>query len=139
MTELVRTEPLPARPHVLAPGQRSLPELTREIQGAHSEVMKNLAHGAAAAIAAGKALLGAKALLKRQRGHGSWQDYIAVECHLGVRTAQIYMHLARNEDKLKQLLAAKTQSGSFLSQGEALKLLSVANKKRRRAIARPTS
>jgi hypothetical protein len=57
-----------------------------------------------------------------------------------MRTVQIYMYLARHEDKLRQLLAVKTQSNSFLSQGEALKLLGVARKKRRRpAIARATN
>ena len=117
----------------LAPAERSLPELTAEIHLRHGEVMRALAYGAASAIAAGKALVAAKALLKKQRGHGLWQDYIAIECRLGMRTAQIYMYLAKHEDKLAQLVASKAQGNSFLSQGEALKLLGVARKKRRRA------
>ena len=75
-------------------------------------------------------------MLKKQRGHGAWQDYIAVECRLGLRTAQIYMYLARNKEKLGQLIAAKTQAHSYLTQSEALKFLSVARKKRRRSGAR---
>jgi hypothetical protein len=129
-----RVDPEP-RPYaqLLTPGEKSLPELSAEIQTAHGHVMNALAAGAAAAIAAGKALLKAKELFKKQRGHGSWQDYIAIECRLGVRTAQIYMYLAKHEDQLKQLVAAKTNSNSFLAQGEALKLLSMARKKRKRA------
>ena len=117
----------------LTPAERSLPELTAEIHLRHGEVMRALAYGAASAIAAGKALAAAKALLKKHRGHGLWQDYIAVECRLGMRTAQIYMYLAKHEDQLRQLVAAKAQGSSFLSQGEALKLLGVARKKHRRA------
>ena len=116
----------------LAPEKRTLSELAADVRQAHGVVINALASGATAAIAAGKALLAAKALLKKQRGHGSWQDYIAIECRLGVRTAQIYMYLAKHEDQLRQLVAAKTQGNSFLSQNEALRLLSVAQKKRRR-------
>src|SRR5262245_10343385 len=117
---------------VFPPSQRSLPELAGEIMKAHADVMSALGYGAAAAIRAGKALLDAKALLKKQRGHGLWQDYIAVECRLGMRTAQIYMYLAKHEDQLRQLLAVKTNGTAILSKGQALRLLSAARKKRRR-------
>lgn len=123
--------PISARPQVLAPGQRSLPELTAEVQRAHGEVMSALANGAEAAIAAGRALMAAKAMLRKEQGHGYFEHYIALECRLGMRTAQIYMYLARNETKLRQLLAAKTQGTAYLSQGAALKLLSVGQKKRK--------
>jgi hypothetical protein len=119
-------------PQVLAPGQLSLPELTAAIQRHHGEVMKALGYGCTEAIAAGEKLKAAKQQLKDQHGHGSWQDYIALECRLGLRTAQLYMLLARNKDKLQQLLAAKNANGSFLSQKEALKFLSSARNKRRR-------
>ncbi len=67
MTELVNV----ARSgDLLQPSQRSLPELTLDIQRAHGEVMGALANGAAAAIRAGHALVAAKLLLKKQRGHG---------------------------------------------------------------------
>lgn len=132
MTEHFPTPAQPQSPVLFTPGERSLPELTTEIQKAHGEVMSALASGAAAAIRAGKALRTAKAVLKKQGGHGHWQDYIAIECRLNPRTAQIYMYLAKHEDKLRQLLAAKPQSNAVLSQGEALRLLSVARKKQRR-------
>jgi hypothetical protein len=125
--------PMPPAMQALPPGQSSLPELTGEIMKAHADVMGALGYGAAAAIRAGHALKAAKDLLKKQRGHGLWQDYVAVECRLGLRTAQIYMYLAKHEDQLRQLLAVKTNGNTFLSQGQALRLLSVARKKRRRA------
>src|SRR5262249_46423791 len=103
-----------------------------EIQRAHGEVINALASGTSAAITAGKALLAVKSLLKRQRGHGSWQDYIANEGRLGIRTAQIYMYLAKHKDQLRQLDAPQTQGNSFLARNEALKLLGVARKKRSR-------
>jgi hypothetical protein len=121
---------------ILPPGEKSVPELTQEIQKAHGDVMNALAAGASAAIAAGKALLAAKALLKKQGGHGCWQDYVAADCRLGIRTAQIYMYLAKHEDLLKQLVAAKTQPNAFLTQNEALKLLSIARKKRKRGASK---
>lgn len=117
---------------IVLPQERTLPELTEAIQSAHGEVMRAFATGAAAAIAAGKALIEAKALLRKHRGHGSWQDYVAIECRLGVRTAQVYMHLAKHEAELAQLVSSKTQGSSFISQAEALKLLGMAKEKKRR-------
>jgi hypothetical protein len=139
MTDLVRTEPVSARPQVLPPGQLSLSELATKIQRHHAEVMKALGYGCAEAIAAGDALIAAKKQLKDQHGHGSWQDYLAIELHLGLRTAQLYMLLARNKDKLQQLLAAKNANGSFLTQKEALKFLSVGRKNRRRLSKRKST
>jgi hypothetical protein len=135
MNEPVRTAPTSPsldRPQVLAPSQRSLPELTAEIQRHHAEVMKALGYGCSEAIAAGEALVAAKKKLREEHGHGSWLDYLAIELRLGLRTAQIYMLLARNKDKLRQLLAAKNANGSFLTQKEALKFLGIARAKRRR-------
>jgi hypothetical protein len=129
------TETIPpaARPAV---SPVTLADLTVEIQKAHSDVMNALGAGAAAAIRAGNALLHAKALHKKQKGHGSWQDYIAVECRLGVRTAQIYMFLAKHEDQLYQLLMAKPNANSVLTQGAALKLLGAARKNRKRRVVK---
>jgi Protein of unknown function (DUF3102) len=110
---------------------KSLPDLTIEIQKAHGKVIQALASGAAAAIEAGEALLQAKALLKAQKGHGSWEDFIALECRLRVRTAQIYMYLAKNKSLLGQLLSANPQAHAVLSQTQALKLLGSARKKRK--------
>ncbi len=139
----VSSAPSPAPrqvPDTLPPKTHSLPELTAEIQRCHSEVMNALGRGASAAIAAGEALKSAKEKLRKEGGHGNWQDYVTVECRLRPRTAQIYMLLARNKDSLTQLLAAKAQTNSFLTQGEALNFLGVAKKKRKRVQkAKPTA
>jgi hypothetical protein len=116
---------------VMAPARvKNLTELTADIQRAHGQVVSALAAGAAHAIEAGEALLAAKALLREQGGHGCWLDFISLECRLGVRTAQIYMYLFRNKEKLSQLLAAKANANSHLTQHQALKLLGTAKKKR---------
>jgi DUF3102 family protein len=130
----------PHRPPLLVPAPtatgptppiKSLSDLTTEIHRAHGRVIQALATGAASAIEAGEALLQAKALLKTQKGHGSWEDYIALECRLVARTAQIYMFLAKNKGLLAQLLSANPQGHAVLSQTQALKLLGSARKKRK--------
>jgi hypothetical protein len=94
--------------------------------------MTTLGRGAFIAIAIGKSLLAAKALLRKEHGHAAWLDYLGLECRLGMRTAQIYMFLAKHEALLNQLLATNLQNSAFLSQNQALKLLSVARAKRRK-------
>jgi hypothetical protein len=49
-----------------------------------------------------------------------------------IRTAQSYMRLALQEDKVRQLLDAKAKLGSRLSMKEALKYLNTLNGKKRR-------
>jgi hypothetical protein len=121
----------PAKPQILPPGQKSLPELVEEIRQAHEKVMIGLAHSAAEGIRAGKSLNQLKAQLRKEHGHGNWQEYVILECRLAPRTAQVYMYLARQEDKLKQLLAGKANGNAAISQSQALKLLSAARTKRR--------
>ena len=71
-------------------------------------------------------------MLKAQRLTGMWQDYIAVQCQMPLRTAQHY--LAKHEEKLRQLVGPDAQGTAFLSQAQALKLLGAAKKKRKRAV-----
>lgn len=112
---------------------QTLDALAASIRDAHSEAIHGLRAGAAAAIRAGKGLIAAKDQLKRQCGHGHWEDYVALECRLSMRTAQTYMNLARRERELDQLLDAKAQGTAFLTQAQALKVLgSSAVKKKRR-------
>ena len=114
-----------------SPPTKCLPDLTPEIHRAHGRVMQALASDCAAAIEAGDALLNAKTWLKAQKGHGSWEDYIALECRICVKTAQTYMYLAKNKSLLSQLLSANPQTSAVLSQNQALKLLGSARKKRK--------
>jgi hypothetical protein len=110
----------------------TLPALAGEVRAAHAEAQAHLAKGAQAAIRAGEALLAAKKLLKEQYGHGEWEDYVRIECGLKARTAQVYMQLAKEKEKLQPLLAPNPQDPAVLSQSAALKFLSVAKGKPRR-------
>lgn len=114
------------------PAERSLDDLTAQIRHSHNEAIAAVARGAWYAIQAGKALIAAKAMLKAQRLTGMWQDYIAVQCQMPLRTAQHY--LAKHEEKLRQLVGPDAQGTAFLSQAQALKLLGAAKKKRKRAV-----
>jgi len=122
--ELVPTTPPPP----------TLDELTAQIRSAHAEAIGAFAAGAEAAIKAGKALLAAKAA----RPHGRWLDYVAVDCGLSPSTAQVYMKLARHEPQLRELLAVNSRGSGYLSQAEALRLLSVAHRSRRKRPRRAT-
>ncbi|UGY27308.1 DUF3102 domain-containing protein [Bradyrhizobium septentrionale] len=114
--------------------------LATEIRNEHSKVMTALADSLRAAIAAGKHLSHAKALLKKEKGHGLWQDYVGIECGLSIRTAQNYMHLAKHEAQLAPLLSDKAQGSAFLSQNAALKFLGDERKKRKkRKASKPDS
>jgi hypothetical protein len=109
----------------------ALADLTASIQKSHAAATQGLSQHLAHAIAAGEALLKAKDLVKKEVGHGAWQDYITVECRLIPRVAQNYMNLAKKKDELLHLLGTKTNSNSVLTQTQALKLLSSATKKGR--------
>jgi hypothetical protein len=105
--------------------------LSGEIRKEHGRAISALADSLTAAIAAGKHLLKAKALLKQEKGHGLWQDYVGIECGLSLSTAQNYMRLAKHEVQLAPLLSEKSQRSGFLSQNAALKFLGNERKKRR--------
>ncbi len=119
-----QTPPLPSEP-------KSLNELGREIRAAHADVLSYLSKSAWAAIRAGKDLKSAKARVRNDYGHGYWELWVERECQFGMRTAQIYMYLAAHEAQLCQLLNIKANENSFLTQAQALKLLSVGKKKKK--------
>ncbi len=109
--------------------ETSLADLASNVRQAHDEVIGGLRVGAASAIRAGKALNTAKETVKRECGHGFWEDYVALECRLSMRTAQNYMKLARQEAVLDQLLRTNAQGSAFMTQAHALKFLSSAAEK----------
>jgi hypothetical protein len=61
--------------------------------------------------------------LDAQIGHGRFETYVA-HCGLQMRTAQNYMRLARQETKLRELLAEKANGVSYLTMPEALRAVS---------------
>lgn len=69
-----------------------LPMLAAEIRRAHADVQEAAKTAAEHAIAAGHALIEAKALV----GHGGWLPWLREHCALAERTAQLYMKIARS-------------------------------------------
>src|SRR5262245_33329435 len=65
--------------------------LASRINSEHDEVVKAVSHGADHAIRAGKLLLEAKIAVR----HGDWSEWLATNCRVSERSAQLYMQLAR--------------------------------------------
>ena len=65
--------------------------LASRINSEHDEVVKAVVHGADHAIRAGKLLLEAKIAVR----HGDWSEWLATNCRVSERSAQLYMQLAR--------------------------------------------
>jgi DNA modification methylase len=80
----------------------TLADLAVRINAEHSEVVRALRLGLSHAIAAGNALLEAKALLK----HGQWLPWLNDNCLISERTASLYMRLARHAPDLKSATVA---------------------------------
>jgi hypothetical protein len=94
-----------------------LHELAERIKEEHSNVASALQQGFMHASAAGELLIQAKA----KAGHGKWLSWLRDECEISVRTASLYMRLAKNrrgiEDQIGNAVADLTLRG-------AVKLLS---------------
>ncbi len=71
-------------------GSNRLPILAAEIRCAHADVQDAAKTAAERAIAAGKALIEAKQLVK----HGQWLPWLREHCALPERTAQLYMQVS---------------------------------------------
>jgi hypothetical protein len=81
-SELVSAATLPVDP---------MADLIKQINEAHQEVRLALRRTGECAIKAGLLLLQAKKLVR----HGSFAEWIAANCALSERTAQLYMQVAR--------------------------------------------
>lgn len=118
------------------PPEPSLADLTATIRSGHTEVERAALKVVWHALQTGKALIEAK----KQVGHGNFEDYVAIECRMVMRTAQNYMKLARNEAEIIQSLEEKRNGHAYLTMGEALKIigkLSANSKRRKRAKPKP--
>src|SRR6516162_9540136 len=103
-------------------------ELTAAAQQAHNNVEAAVETGVLQALEAGAALTKIKDLLP----HGSFEDFVAEHFRFTIRTAQSYMRLTKQDDKVRQLLEAKANLGSHLTMKEALKYLNSLSSKKRR-------
>src|SRR5690349_16273671 len=106
----------------MQPQEAELSTLARKIKAAHEALTGK--NAVPRAVEAGAWLNQAKAKLE----HGQWQEWLEKNCDLKERTAQRYMKLADNKDKLTGLVAKTTRKGksvtmSDLNINDALKLL----------------
>jgi hypothetical protein len=92
-----------------------LAELAAHIQAEHRATIEAIRTGTRHAMTAGELLLEAK----RQLKHGHWVEWLEANCAISDRTAQTYMHLARN----RAVLEANPQHAADLSIREALKAI----------------
>jgi hypothetical protein len=106
---------LAARTTIIPPGEPDLATLAKEINAGHDAVKAAMLSGAQRAIAVGKLLLKAKALVR----HGQWEDWVATNTNLSDRVAVRYMALANGEN----LLVAKAPNLADLTMTEAIKVL----------------
>jgi hypothetical protein len=137
MTETKNKLPLapPPSPVVeLVPVTPSLEDRAAVIRRAHADIAAAILTAVERALDAGLHLIAAKA----QIGHGRFETYVA-HCGLQMRTAQNYMKLARQETKLRELLAEKANGVSYLTMPEALRAVSKleARKKPKRRTGKP--
>jgi hypothetical protein len=108
-----------AKPSEIVPAPQSNPlrpdDLATRINAAHEEVKNSIRRGAEHAIKAGQLLLQAKEIV----GHGVFLEWVGEHCHCTPRTAQLYMKLAKEKDKL----APNAKSISHLTLTEAMEML----------------
>ena len=97
------------------PLRPSADDLANRINAEHEEVKNSFRHGIDHMIKAGLLLLQAKDTV----GHGSFLDWVGENCNCTGRTAQLYMKLAKNKDKL----GPNAKSISYLTLTEAMKML----------------
>jgi hypothetical protein len=99
----------------------SLTDLAARIRGYHEATVAALGKSLEYGMAAGDLLIEAKAQLK----HGEWLPWLEANCGLSERSAQVYMRLARNREKVKSAVAADLD----LTIDAALQLLANPNAK----------
>jgi hypothetical protein len=75
----------------------SLAVLAARITKEHNAILNAVRRGLTHAIRCGELLLEAKAQIKEQYGHGHWLPWLKKSCTIPLRTAQLYMRLAKAE------------------------------------------
>jgi hypothetical protein len=102
-------------PQVIPPGEPDLATLAKQINAEYDALKVALLSGAQRAVALGKLLLKAKALVR----HGQWEEWVATNTNLSERAAQRCMSLASGE----ALLAAKAPNLAGMTMTDAVKVL----------------
>ena len=103
-------------------GDNYLPDLAARIKAEHGAVVDALNSAVVHAMAAGDLLAEAKGRVK----HGEWLPWLAGHCAISERTAQLYMKLAEDRERLETLI----RNGADLSINQAAGLASMSLKEK---------
>jgi phage N-6-adenine-methyltransferase len=81
-------------------GSNYLVDIAARIKAEHQAVAASLKRSVEHAIAAGELLLEAKE--RPEIEHGDWLPWLQEHCEISERTAQLYIRLAKNRDKIEE-------------------------------------
>lgn len=96
-------------------GSNRLPVLAATIDAEHNECLAAMRKSLQHALAAGDMLIEAKGLV----AHGQWLPWLADNCGIPKRTAQLYMRLAKH----RELIEAKSADVALLTIQAAVELI----------------
>jgi hypothetical protein len=102
---------------------KSLATLAADINREHREFVKAVGSAVLRAIAAGEALIEAKAALLAEKGRGHWLRWLRENCIVAESTAQLYMKLAWAKPQLEEAMRSKSLTVGELTVNEALRLI----------------
>ncbi len=106
-------------------GSNSLADLAARIRAEHEATAVALRRSVMHAMAAGELLIEAKAQLGR---HGTWLPWLAKNCAISERTAQLYMKLAKNRAVIEKEMANPQCGVADLTLNEAAALCVLAGR-----------
>jgi hypothetical protein len=103
-------------------GDNYMPDLSARIKAEHGAVVDALNSAVMHAMAAGDLLAEAKGRVK----HGEWLPWLEEHCAISERTAQLYMRLAEDRERLELLI----RTGADLSINQAAGLATMSLKEK---------
>jgi hypothetical protein len=110
-TGTIRPELMPAKAEVLKPGEIGLPELATRIKAAYAAIGQACKDVVGRAVAMGDLLNQAK----NRMAHGNWSAWLQANCELSERTAQRYMSIADNKQKIAEYIQSKESKSATMT------------------------
>jgi len=120
MTDLTKPNEI-ARAEVLPPVD--LTALAKQINDNHSAIVSAAKSAVTKAIAAGEALISAKAAVEAEHGYGHWGRWLKVNIAASPRTVQAYMQLAEGKLQLDAMLRDSSATVAQLTFNGALEMI----------------
>jgi hypothetical protein len=111
-------------PAVVGP---SLADDAAAIRRSHNEYEASICRAADKAIETGLRLIELKARVRKEFGHGYWEEYLAETFPFTIRTAQNYMRLAKHKPLTGQ---ESERDFRFLKQHKAAKIIGAVQAKK---------